>query len=59
MKPKEELTTLMHGELTISAEQEKANVIGTAKELVSSGVLTAVEAARIYDLTEAELNTRR
>lgn len=56
MKPKEELTTKMHGELTVTKAQDRANIAGTAKEMINSGELTEAEARRIYAVTQAELD---
>lgn len=53
--PREELTTAMHGEFTVTAAIDKQHVIETAREVIAEKLLTKAEALATYGLTETDL----
>lgn len=55
-KSKEELTTEMHSEFSVSEETDRKHIIITAQGVVDDGLMTKTEALKAYGLNKEDLD---
>jgi len=55
-KNKEELTTKMHSEFTVTDEMDRKHITWSVLDMIDQKVLTKAEAMEIYGITQKDLD---